>query len=126
LNKILKDVILRVNLSRGKQVHYKPGWDCHGLPIELKALKAGGEGGDESLQDRGKISQLGSHNDALDIRRRAKALAEETVSEQSEAFQSWGVMGEWEKPYLTMDKGFEIRQLNVFKDMVAKGKLYDL
>lgn len=129
VNKILKDLLVRTALSRGKQVHYRPGWDCHGLPIELKALRASGQlglGGSKQQNDlAGDESPVKSalpKVDPLSIRAQARKLAEDTVQEQSQSFQSWGVMGEWEEPYLTMDKEFEIRQLNVFKAMVAKGK----
>lgn len=120
INKILKDVIVRTALSRGKHVEYRPGWDCHGLPIELKALKAssGAESGKKDIS--GSLPKI----DALTIREMARNLAATTVQEQSKSFQSWGVMGDWDKPYLTMNKDFEIRQLQVFKEMVAKGLIY--
>lgn len=117
LNKITKDLVVRSNLSRGKRVEYKPGWDCHGLPIELKALQAHREvnsAGTEG-QDAG-LSPLG-------IRKAAKELATKTIEEQKNAFRSWGVMGEWDAPYKTMDLDFEIRQLGVFREMVAKGEV---
>ncbi|TKX21109.1 isoleucine--tRNA ligase-like protein 1 [Elsinoe australis] len=131
VNKVLKDLIVRTNLSRGKQVHYRPGWDCHGLPIELKALRASGDVG---LQGKSQQNNLAGGEaktssalpkvDPLSIRAQARQLAQDTVKEQSESFQSWGIMGDWDTPYLTMNKEFEIRQLGVFKEMVAKGLIY--
>ena len=116
VNKILKDLITRTALSRGKRVEYRPGWDCHGLPIELKALRA--NAGDTA--PGGALPKV----DPLTIREQARNLAAQTVQEQSQSFQSWGVMGEWDEPYLTMNKDFELRQLRVFKEMVAKGLIY--
>ncbi|KAG8624999.1 hypothetical protein KVT40_006750 [Elsinoe batatas] len=114
VNKVLKDMVVRTEMGRGKRVVYRPGWDCHGLPIELKALRAG------TGKDQKEIPQV----DAMEVRRRARKLAEETVREQVEAFRSWGVMGEWEAPYLTMERGFEVRQLRVWREMVCKGLIY--
>jgi len=127
LNKITKDVILRWEMSQGKQVNYRPGWDCHGLPIELKALQARQENGSVSgLQDSPeKENQVatGTGLSPLKIRQAARELAEKTIEEQKEAFRSWAVMGDWENAYKTMDREFEIRQLEVFRDMVEKGKV---
>ncbi|TKA32547.1 hypothetical protein B0A50_01655 [Salinomyces thailandicus] len=131
LNKILKDLILRSQLQRGRRVHYRPGWDCHGLPIELKALQqarapATASNAAAALQDAPKKEALAaehaaSHLSASEIRRRARALAAETIERQKESFRGWGVMGDWERPYKTMDREFEVRQLGVFRDMVRKG-----
>ncbi|KAB8336747.1 hypothetical protein FH972_021056 [Carpinus fangiana] len=114
LNKILKDIICRFQLSQGKRVHYVPGWDCHGLPIEVKALQALGEG------------QHGDHRklSPVDIRKAAAKLAEKTIKEQKKGFREWAVMGDWDNSYKTMDKAFEVRQLRVFKSLVEKGLIY--
>jgi isoleucyl-tRNA synthetase len=125
LNKINKDMILRSFAQRGVRVEYRPGWDCHGLPIELKALQAENES--NSLADENNEKKSVTHGAGLAplaIRDAAKDLATKTISEQMKTFRSWGVMGEWEKPYKTMDADFEIKQLQVFKDMVAKGLIY--
>lgn len=120
LNKILKDIIVRSRLGGGNRVHYRPGWDCHGLPIELKALQQN----QAAQQEKGKESGQATapSMSPLKIRRKASQLAGRTVEEQKKEFQSWGVMGEWDKPYKTMDRDFEIRQLGVFREMVKKGK----
>jgi isoleucyl-tRNA synthetase len=107
LNKILKDIICRFQVSQGKRVHYVPGWDCHGLPIEVKALQA-----------------LKAHHDDIGpvaVREAARKLAAETVKEQKAGFKEWAVMGDWSNGYKTMDKRFEMRQLSVFKEMVERG-----
>lgn len=116
LNKILKDIIVRSKLGSGKGVNYRPGWDCHGLPIELKALQARQEKSKESGE------AAAPSMSPLKIRRKANQLAGRTIEEQKKEFRSWGVMGEWDNPYKTMDRDFEIRQLGVFREMVKKGK----
>jgi isoleucyl-tRNA synthetase len=117
LNKILKDLILRWELARGKRVRYRPGWDCHGLPIELKALQQRVEDG------VGKVGKAAGLS-VQEIRRRARRLAEKTIEEQEASFRDWGVMGEWDSPYKTLDVEFEVRQLEVFREMVKRGLVY--
>ena len=130
LNKITKDLVVRSNLARGKRVEYRPGWDCHGLPIELKALQAHREtstGQEKSSLKDSLAKEASALSDSglgpLGIRKAAKALASRTIEEQKNAFKSWAVMGEWDEAYKTMDPDFEIRQLAVFRDMVEKGKV---
>ena len=127
LNKILKDLIIRWELSKGKRVQYRPGWDCHGLPIELKALQAqrlhnehSKATGQASVQRHAAVA-AGDGMSAGDIRRIARDLATRTIDKQKLSFQKWGVMGEWNNPYKTMDLDFEIEQLKVFKEMVRRG-----
>ncbi|KXL41468.1 hypothetical protein M433DRAFT_48023, partial [Acidomyces richmondensis BFW] len=112
VNKILKDLILRWEIARGRRVRYRPGWDCHGLPIEMKALQQGQANGEEG------DSQVLS---AKEIRSRARKLANSAIEMQKASFRGWGVMGEWETPYMTMEAGFELRQMDVFRRMVEKG-----
>jgi isoleucyl-tRNA synthetase len=111
LNKILKDIICRTQMARGRRVQYVPGWDCHGLPIELKALAR------HDWKER-------NASGALEIRKAARAFAQGAVEEQMKGFRSWGVMGDWEGHWKTMDKSFELRQLAVFKAMANKGLIY--
>ncbi|XP_036928430.1 isoleucine--tRNA ligase, mitochondrial isoform X2 [Acanthopagrus latus] len=108
LNKILKDIRNRFEMLRGRQVHYIPGWDCHGLPIELKAL---GESATSGL-------------DPLQIRRKARAFAEQAIARQKAAFQRWGVMADWDQCYYTYDGAYEASQLEVFQEMHNKGLIY--
>lgn len=115
LNKILKDIINRTQLSRGKRIHYVPGWDCHGLPIELKALQAQQKAGNNFSKGPGS---------AATIRKAARKLAEKTVKEQMGEFRAWGVMADWEGHYKTLDKKFEMNQLGIFREMVEKGLIY--
>ncbi|KAI2622469.1 isoleucyl-tRNA synthetase [Hypoxylon sp. NC1633] len=108
LNKILKDMILRVKVQQGRRVNYVPGWDCHGLPIELKALE----------------SSKGSKLTPVEIRKSARNLASSTILKQMKSFRSYGVMGDWDQRWTTMDATFEIRQLRLFQQMVKKGLIY--
>ncbi|GAB7355786.1 hypothetical protein MBLNU459_g6467t1 [Dothideomycetes sp. NU459] len=127
LNKILKDLTVRSNLARGKRVQYTPGWDCHGLPIELKALQARRDPGrveKQSGETASAAAALATDLGPAAVREAARELATKTVEEQKRAFRSWGVMGDWDKPYTTMDRDFELRQLGVFQEMVKKGLIY--
>ncbi|KAF9435209.1 hypothetical protein BGZ76_006705 [Entomortierella beljakovae] len=111
LNKLLKDFINRNRVMRGFKVDYRPGWDCHGLPIELKALA------ELKVQDRSNLSPA-------QVRSIAQATAQSTVDTQRNEFTSYCVMGDWENGYKTMDKDFETRQLGVFYEMMNKGLIY--
>lgn len=108
LNKILKDIRNRFEMLRGRQVHYVPGWDCHGLPIELKAL---GELGTSGLSP-------------LQIRQKAREFAEGAIGRQKAAFQRWGVMADWDQCYYTFDGAYEAAQLKVFQEMHSKSLIY--
>ena len=116
LNKILKDIICRYNVSEGTRVDWIPGWDCHGLPIELKALQE---------QEQGPhSSKINGAANPVSVRNAARKLALKTVEQQKRAFWKWGIMADWDNAWKTMDKGFEIKQLEVFKEMVKKGLIY--
>ncbi|KAI0837662.1 isoleucyl-tRNA synthetase [Hypoxylon sp. FL0890] len=108
LNKILKDMILRVKIQQGQRVDYVPGWDCHGLPIELKVLE----------------NSEGAKLTPVEIRKAARNLASNTVLKQMKGFRSYGVMGDWDRRWTTMDAAFEIRQLRLFQKMIKKGLIY--
>lgn len=115
LNKILKDIICRFQVSQGKRVEYIPGWDCHGLPIELKAL--------QKQKELGQLSEDRQY-EASAIRILARRLAADTVEEQKKGFREWGIMADWDNAWKTMDPKFELGQLEVFKMMVEKGLIY--
>lgn len=109
INKVLKDIINRYNLFQGNRVHYVPGWDCHGLPIELKALT------------KNKTQTLSDQH----IRAMSKTFAEESMQVQREGFQEYGVMADWDgQCYRTMDPQYEARQLDVFYTMYEKELIY--
>ncbi|KAJ6571758.1 tRNA synthetases class I-domain-containing protein [Mycena capillaripes] len=112
MNKILKDFINRFHVSRGWRVQYIPGWDCHGLPIENKALH---ELGKDSVS-----------LPPLEIRRAAHKTALREIDTQRDQFQRLGIMAEWsdESTYRTIDHLYQMRQLRVFRDMVENGLIY--
>ena len=99
----------RYKMMKGYRVHYRPGWDCHGLPIELKAWKDG--------------SSIASAS-PLQIRGKAKQLATRTIAAHIKAFKRWGIMGDWDNPYSTMDPSYEGNQIQVFHEMYQKGCIY--
>ncbi|EGR47443.1 uncharacterized protein TRIREDRAFT_63935 [Trichoderma reesei QM6a] len=108
INKTLKDIINRTQVQAGRRVMYRPSWDCHGLPIEMKAL---GESGTKGLSPP-------------KIRESARRLASKTILDQMKGFKSFAVMAEWDNKWTTMDRAFEIRQLRVFQKMVRSGLIY--
>ncbi|WP_199249078.1 isoleucine--tRNA ligase [[Phormidium] sp. ETS-05] len=111
LNKILKDIINRYQLLQGRKVRYVPGWDCHGLPIELKVLQA------MKPEEREKLTPI-------KLRQKARTFALKTVEKQSQDFQRYGVWGDWTHPYLSLLPEYEAAQIGVFGDMVLKGYIY--
>jgi len=111
LNKVLKDIINKYKLLRGHKVHYVPGWDCHGLPIELKVL-----------QNLKKPEREGLTPIAL--RQKAKEFAIKTQQDQAIAFQRYGIWGDWQHPYLTLTPEYEAAQIGVFGEMALKGFIY--
>jgi isoleucyl-tRNA synthetase len=111
LNKILKDTIDRYQLLRGRKVRYVPGWDCHGLPIELKVLQ------EIPAAERAALTPL-------DLRQQAAKFALKAVADQKAGFQRMGVWGEWDKPYLTLQPEYEAAQIGVFGQMVLNGYIY--
>jgi isoleucyl-tRNA synthetase len=111
LNKILKDIINKYKLLRGYKVRYVPGWDCHGLPIELKVLQAMNSKERENLTP-------------ITLRQKARDFALSTQAEQAEGFKRFGVWGDWEHPYLTLTPEYEAAQIGVFGQMALKGYIY--
>lgn len=115
LNKVTKDLINRYQLISGKRVDYVPGWDCHGLPIELKALE---------LLNKKMKCDASTILPAATIRDMAKKHATKTIEAQKEEFLGLGIMGDWENPYLTMSHKFEVAQLRIFQELLARGRMY--
>ncbi|MEW6399391.1 MAG: isoleucine--tRNA ligase [Bacillota bacterium] len=110
LNKILKDFVVRSASMSGYDAPYVPGWDCHGLPIELEALKSLG---------------IDHHQvESLELRRFCRDYALKYVDVQREQFMRLGVMGDWFRPYLTLDGSYEARQVEVFGEMARRGYIY--
>ena len=110
LNKILKDFIVKSRTLAGFNTPYLPGWDCHGLPIEINV--------DKELGPR-KIKMS-----AVEVRRACRRYAEKYVDLQRQDFIRLGVFGEWSKPYLTMDYGYEALTAEIFLKFLEKGYVY--
>ena len=104
LNKILKDIIIKSKTLSDFDAPYIPGWDCHGLPIEHHVEK--------------KKGKVGAKIEAKEFREFCKSYAIKQVEEQREDFIRLGVLGEWGKPYLTLDKDYESEQINAFAKIV--------
>ncbi|MEH2338293.1 isoleucine--tRNA ligase [Nostoc sp.] len=111
LNKILKDIINRYQLLKGRKVRYVPGWDCHGLPIELKVLQ------NMKSAERQNLTPL-------QLRLKAKEFALTTIDNQCKNFKRYGIWGDWDNPYLTMKPEYEAAQIGVFGQMFLKGYIY--
>lgn len=110
LNKILKDIIVKYKSMTGYQAPYVPGWDCHGLPIELKALKQIGA-------DSGTI-------DPVELRKCCREFALSCLDGQKAQFKRLGVWGDFNDPYLTIKPEFEAKQVEVFGKMAEKNLMY--
>ncbi|HIK14404.1 MAG TPA: isoleucine--tRNA ligase [Leptolyngbyaceae cyanobacterium M33_DOE_097] len=111
LNKTLKDFINKYQLLQGRKVRYVPGWDCHGLPIELKVLQT------LKPEERKALTPLA-------LRQKAKEFALNAVDDQRKSFKRYGVWGNWDNPYLTLKPEYEAAQIGVFGAMVLKGYIY--
>jgi isoleucyl-tRNA synthetase len=109
VNKILKDMIVKSRSFMGYDAPYVPGWDCHGLPIEHKVEQ--------------KIGKAGVKVDFKTFRQACRDYATKQIAGQKEDFIRLGVMGEWEKPYLTMDPKVEAGIVRALGKIVAKGHL---
>ena len=110
LNKIIKDIIIRYKNMSGFQAPYVPGYDTHGLPIELKALSSLGD-------KKAGVSKL-------ELRQICKEVATEHIGVMNEQFKRLGVQGDFENPYLTLRPEFEARQVEIFGEMAKKGYIY--
>ena len=109
-NKILKDIIVKSRILDGYDAPYVPGWDCHGLPIEVRVER-----------------QLGHKAAALDgarFREACRRYAAGQIEGQRKDFRRLGVLGEWERPYLTMAPGYEANQIRAFAEIYARGHVY--
>ena len=111
LNKILKDIIVRFKTMAGFYAPYVPGWDCHGLPIELQLMK------ELKVADKHKV-------DRTQFREQAKAFATKFVDIQREEFKRMGVQGDWDNPYLTMAPEYKKTIIDCFLELEKKGYVY--
>ena len=110
VNKILKDIIVKSRTLDGYDAPYVPGWDCHGLPIEMQVEKSHG--------------RVGQKIDAKSFRAACRDYALKQVDAQRIDFKRLGVIGDWDHPYLTMMPRFEAEQLRAFSSIIKNGHLY--
>ncbi len=110
LNKILKDVIIKSKTMSGRLCHYVPGWDCHGLPIEHQVDKDLGK-------RKAEMSQA-------EIRQACRRYAEKFIAIQRTEFERFGIFGEWERPYLTMNYPYEGEIVRSLSRFAANGSLF--
>jgi len=110
LNKILKDIIVKSRTLDGYDAPYVPGWDCHGLPIEMQVEKTHG--------------RVGQKINAKAFRAACREFALKQIDLQRSEFKRLGVLGDWDHPYLTMAPRFEAEQLRAFSLIIKNGHLY--
>ena len=107
LNKVLKDIICKAARLDGHHAPFIPGWDCHGLPIELQVEK--------------KHGKVGQSLDAKAFREKCREYAAEQIDRQRADFKRLGILADWERPYLTMAPGYEAEQLRALAAIVERG-----
>ena len=110
VNKILKDIIVKARTLDGYDAPYVPGWDCHGLPIELNVEK--------------KVGKPGHKVSASEFRQRCRTYAAGQVNQQAEDFKRMGVVGDWDNPYLTMNFDFEAEIVRTLGRIIENGHLH--
>lgn len=107
VNKILKDMIVKTRQFDGFDAQYVPGWDCHGMPIEIQIEK-----------------QYGKHLPTAEVLAKSRAYASEQVARQKKDFIRLGVLGDWDNPYLTMNTGNEADEIRALGSILDKGYVY--
>ncbi|MGI4842095.1 MAG: isoleucine--tRNA ligase [Janthinobacterium lividum] len=107
VNKILKDMVVKSRTMAGFDAPYVPGWDCHGMPIEIQIEK-----------------QFGKNLPTAEVLQKARAYALEQIDRQRAGFIRLGVLGEWENPYMTMAFGNEADELRALGKLLEKGYVY--
>ncbi len=109
VNKILKDIIVKSKTLAGFDAPYVPGWDCHGLPIEIAVEK--------------KWGKVGTKLDAAEFRQKCREYASEQIEVQRRDFKRLGVLGDWDNPYRTLDFKFEADEIRALAKVVENGHL---
>ena len=107
VNKVLKDIVVKSRQLAGFDAPYVPGWDCHGMPIEVQIEKT-----------------YGKNLSAAETQRLCRAYAAEQIARQKEDFRRLGVLGDWEHPYMTMAYGNEAEEIRTLGRLLEKGYLY--
>jgi len=111
MNKILKDIVIKYKSLEGYSTPFTPGWDCHGLPIELQLFK------------KLKVNRK-EEVDFLQFRKKAREYAQGYVQQQKTQFKRLGIMADWDSPYVTMDYGYQSKIIDVFRELSEKGYIY--
>ncbi|HIF64365.1 MAG TPA: isoleucine--tRNA ligase [Deltaproteobacteria bacterium] len=111
LNKVLKDIVVKYRHLAGFRVSFRPGWDCHGLPIELEVEKKLGR------KKRADTSRV-------EVRQLCRDYALDCVDRQREDFKRLGIQADWDNPYLTLDKAYEADELRELAHLADSGALY--
>ena len=107
VNKILKDMIVKAKGFAGYDAKYVPGWDCHGMPIEIQIEK-----------------QFGKHLPTAEVQEKARAYAKVQIAKQKQDFERLGVLGDWQNPYLTMDFKNEADEIRALGKILEDGYVY--
>ncbi|MEP6940496.1 MAG: isoleucine--tRNA ligase [Rudaea sp.] len=110
VNKILKDIVVKSKLMAGLRSPYVPGWDCHGLPIEVAVEK--------------KVGKVGVKVDAAEFRKLCREYAAKQIDLQRADFKRLGVLGDWSRPYVTMDFKFEADEIRALAKIYARGHIW--
>ncbi len=110
LNKILKDFIVRSRAMMGHKTPFVPGWDCHGMPIELQVSR--------------KLGSKARTMSKLELRKLCRAHAEKYINLQREDFRRLGVIADWSNPYLTFSPEYDAAEIGVLRDLVENGYVY--
>ena len=110
VNKILKDIVVKSKLMAGLRSPYVPGWDCHGLPIEVAVEK--------------KVGKVGVKVDAAEFRKLCREYAAKQIDLQRADFKRLGVLGDWSHPYVTMDFKFEADEIRALAKVYARGHIW--
>ena len=110
LNKILKDIVIKSKTLAGFDAPYVPGWDCHGLSIELNVEK--------------KFGKAGHKLSVRDFRQKCRDYATSQVNIQREEFKRFGVIGDWSNPYVTMDFSYEANTIRALGKIIEQGHLH--
>jgi isoleucyl-tRNA synthetase len=107
VNKILKDIIVKSRTMAGYDAHYVPGWDCHGMPIEIQIEK-----------------KYGKHLPVAEVQSKARAYAQEQIERQKKDFKRLGVLADWDRPYMTMHFGNEADEIRALARIMEKGYVF--
>jgi len=116
LNKILKDIVVRSKRMSGYSVSFMPGWDCHGLPIELKVTAE-----QANLTDEGSAKAIAALDDKVLFKKLCRSYAQRWIDIQKEEFKALGVWAEWDKSYATMNPSYQADILRGLAQFVRKG-----